>query len=482
MISYISEDKYIPSVKFQVTVNVEFAKLVDPSKDEWTTTTAYFNTRMRHLLDLQVNFSSAYGEGVQEIWTSCERYIRNGSGWVFRRITQVRLNIFRYAPVVGSSSSSYVKTPEWVERKQAVVNIQNKKDNECFKWSVLQCKYQNKVHPKSMNRVSSFNRKEWINSINWTGIEFPTSLYDIETFENKNKDWSVNVVQVYTEGKKIPAIVRQSKTNYQRKYELNLLLIVDEKSGKGHFAWLKHPNKLLKTNFNNSSKFCWNCMSTFQIRSTIAGHALDIARYQNHVKACIVNKPTKISFPQRKVMKFRNVQFIKRNEFSMSADFECLMRPPPPPPTPAKINGDGEEENISSLNILHTHKVFCFSLYVVSDRFQDQFPVKKYRQGEDGTDDAGYMFCKYLYHAISKINDLYKYQCNKKMKELTKQENDKFLEATHCHICRRELKCDMSFKSWKNLTKMNITDDPNDESRFYVDSSVLLGPRVRDHW
>ena len=106
----------------------------------------------------------------------------------------------------------------------------------------------------------------------------------------------------------------------------------------------------------------------------------------------------------------------------------------------------------------------------------------KYREGEDGDENAGYVFCKYLYEIITKINNLYKNECNKKMKDLSKNQNREYLETTNCHICHEEIKCDMSFESWKSLMKTDVTDDPNDKRKFYIDPAVHRGPKVRDHW
>ena len=477
--NFINEDRNIPTVKFQITIEIEFAKLIDLRTDEWTISTAYFNSNIQNLLDMEVNFSYLYDSSVNQIWRNIDRYIRNGSGWVFRRIQQIKLNSYRYQPFAGSS---YIPTPRFIANKKCVMNIINKDDNQCFKWCILAYKYKNKVNKNSNLRSTIYKRQAWINSINWTGIQFPTSLLDIDVFERNNKDWAINVIQVNTSVKRtIPTVVRKSDVFYTRKNQVTLLLLVDDKTGNQHYTLCTDYNRILKTNFNNKSKLCWNCMATFSIRSTKEGKIKDENRYTDHVLNCIKNKPVKITFPKNKIMKFRNVGFMRRNEFNITADFECLMGKPPI--TDDNINEEEyavDTDDADGISILSTHKVFSVALHVVSDRFQNQFTPQKYREGIDGHENAGYMFCKMLYENIKKINNLYETECNKPMYPLTAEEEQQFNEGTICHICEEEIKCKLSYKKWMSLSKI-CTDDPSQKDKLYVDELTLKGPKVKDH-
>ena len=59
---------------------------------------------------------------------------RGQSGWRFRSIVTVSLNIFavEYKPLKGSSQ---IPLSDCLAGKKTIINMQNK-DEECFKWSV----------------------------------------------------------------------------------------------------------------------------------------------------------------------------------------------------------------------------------------------------------------------------------------------------------------------------------------------------------
>ena len=147
-------------------------------------------------------------------------------------------------------------------------------------------KFKSKVNKKSKFKSTIYDRKDWVDSINWEGIQFPTPLSDLDIFEKNNPDWGVNVLQVNTSSEVIPTMIRKSQFYYSRKIPVNLLLIVDEESGIQHYTLVTNEHSLCKTNFTNTSKVCFNCMTTFGIRRTKDGKEKDELRYKEHVKAC----------------------------------------------------------------------------------------------------------------------------------------------------------------------------------------------------
>ena len=44
---------------------------------------------------------------------------------------------------------SYILPPDWIVSKKATINPKNKKDNECFKWSIIARLYYNKIKKKN---------------------------------------------------------------------------------------------------------------------------------------------------------------------------------------------------------------------------------------------------------------------------------------------------------------------------------------------
>ena len=68
-----------------------------------------------------------------------------GSGFILHSFIQFNIHIASYTPLAGSS---YLKLPSYYENKKACVNVQNKNNNDCFRYSVLASKYDVKIHPE----------------------------------------------------------------------------------------------------------------------------------------------------------------------------------------------------------------------------------------------------------------------------------------------------------------------------------------------
>ena len=92
--------------------------------------------------------------------------------------------------------SSYLPLPDWLARKQAIINPQND-DEECFKWAVIAALRWTDI---KFNPECVSNLRKFANNYGWSGLKFPVSIKDINIFE-MNNDISVNVLSV--EGKDI---------------------------------------------------------------------------------------------------------------------------------------------------------------------------------------------------------------------------------------------------------------------------------------
>ena len=73
--------------------------------------------------------------------------------------------------------------------KHAIVNVRNLDDNMCFMWAVLSAIYP--ANDRNGERVTKY--QPYINSIDLSGIIFPTSISQIARFERNNPTISVNV-------------------------------------------------------------------------------------------------------------------------------------------------------------------------------------------------------------------------------------------------------------------------------------------------
>ena len=91
-----------------------------------------------------------------------EAILRNGSNFVFESVDLLTYHIHKTSLKRGKS---YIKSPEWVANKKAVINPKNK-DNRCFEYSIVIALHHQQMgsHPE---RISHFN--VFSQMYNWEG-------------------------------------------------------------------------------------------------------------------------------------------------------------------------------------------------------------------------------------------------------------------------------------------------------------------------
>ena len=84
---------------------------------------------------------------------------------------------------------SYIKSPEWILNKRALINAKNK--NTCFQYAITAALNHQKIenHPERM-----LNIKPFIEQCNWKGIDFPTEIKDWKKFKQNNKEIALNIL------------------------------------------------------------------------------------------------------------------------------------------------------------------------------------------------------------------------------------------------------------------------------------------------
>ena len=123
------------------------------------------------------------------------------SRFVFDEVLFLNVNFHKVNLTQGSS---YIPLPSWIASKKAVINPKNENDKECFKWAVTAALHYKEIksHPEPMSNIV-----EYTNNYNWSRLEFPVAINNINEFE-KNNNISVNVLGVKG---KTPYICRKSK-------------------------------------------------------------------------------------------------------------------------------------------------------------------------------------------------------------------------------------------------------------------------------
>ena len=104
-------------------------------------------------------------------------YQKRGSNWRFERIINLEIHFVKFSPL---RAGTYMELPKGLPNKKAIVNLKNK-DEKCFKYAVGRSLFPVK---KNQERITKDLLDE-LETLDWTGISFPTPLKEINTFEKK---------------------------------------------------------------------------------------------------------------------------------------------------------------------------------------------------------------------------------------------------------------------------------------------------------
>ncbi|GFW84929.1 c2H2-type domain-containing protein [Trichonephila clavipes] len=108
----------------------------------------------------------------EKIVKESEDFEGRDSGWTLNEILRLEVRTNRYSPFRGSSS--FIEVPKQIAETKAIINVINKKDSQCFMWSILAALYPNTSNP---NKTSCY--VPHLNKLNFDGISFPTPLNEI---------------------------------------------------------------------------------------------------------------------------------------------------------------------------------------------------------------------------------------------------------------------------------------------------------------
>ena len=389
------------SIKVKLILTVRFTK-ENPATGNIDINVYSFASKMEIVTE-STDISVIYNTMTSLIFELIQNFNNRGSGWQFDRVEHLDININPYNPL---SASSYIELPGKLAEKKAIINVKNENDNECFKWAVTSA-----VFPKEKNaeRLSKQMRKD-SKKFDWSGIEFPVSLKQIDKFENNNP-YAINVFGY----EKVVYPLRISKKKEQ---VINLLLIADEETN--HFCWIKNMSRLLSSGINNHQHkryFCYRCLNSFPSEKSL----------NKHTEYCQNNEAVKIEMPFLEHIKFKHHFKKQRVPFVVYADFECFTE---------KIDTCQPRDNKSFTNQYQKHSPSGFSYLIKC--FDDNLlsPKLVHYTAESLDDDVPRLFVESLEKDIKEIYN--KFKKPKKM-VMTKKDKIDYYNATHCHICEEEI-------------------------------------------
>ncbi|EDO38416.1 predicted protein [Nematostella vectensis] len=151
-------------------------------------------------------------------------------------------------------------------------------------------------------------------AIDWSGIEFPVSLKQIDKFEKQNQ-YTVNVFGYET--KIYPLRISEKDPDNA----INLLLISDDETN--HYCWIKNMMRLVSTQideFHHTRFLCCRCLNSFRCKQSL----------EKHSECCGNHEAVEIEMPKIDKdgnlphIKFKNYNRKMRVPFVVYADFESF--------------------------------------------------------------------------------------------------------------------------------------------------------------
>ena len=362
---------------------------------------AYFHSDIYNNMET-TNVNSINKNSQEKINESIGNYINNGSGWYFKQIVNLEIHINEYKVMRGSS---YIPLPDWIMRKKATINLQNK-DEKCFLWCILRY-----LHPTKINENRLTDLKQYEFSLNTKGITFPMKVKDITKFERLNPDLpSINVFSnddytIYP----LRQISKDSKNTID--------LFYYEEDGKSHYSLIKNFSRLVRSQItkrtNEPIQICKRCFSHFTTQELL----------DKHMKYCYNNNTSFVKMPKPgSNLHFKNYYKQLPIPFCVYADFECIT-------TEMSSCCPNPEDSYNYNYQKHEPSGFCF--YAKGIGGKRIKPVMFTKSSED--EDVAKIFVEKLTELTKGIyEDFY---CRPKPMVMTAKNQKEFNNAVNCYIC-----------------------------------------------
>ena len=179
-----NEVETLKSVKIQFGLVVRFYIIRDENLQQMD---HYFN-RMQPVILNENNIdilNHLLSQFIDEVKGEIEAWSERGSGWIMDKILEAFINVVQYRPLSGGN---YIVLPTKLKNKKAILNIQNR-DNECLRWALRAALF---PAPRGRNpiRPSSYPTED---GLNFTGIDLPTPVSQIDRLERQNLNLAINV-------------------------------------------------------------------------------------------------------------------------------------------------------------------------------------------------------------------------------------------------------------------------------------------------
>lgn len=372
-----------------------------------------FSTK-NHIIDISTNLKNWYNDNVIRALTNkLEEFSERDSGWALSEVLHLKVNINNFSPLKGGIST-FVRLPDFISRKRAVVNVKNR-DSYCFLWAVVSA-----LHPvenKHPDRVTSYPHFKDV--LKYDSIEFPIKLHDIKKFEKLN-NLSINLYCI--ENKSVLPLCLSNNTNSNRE-PINLLVLpTDNNNFTGiqhdnvtfHFAWIKRMSALFSkqlSSHGHKTFICFRCLNHFSSDDLLKRHSICC----KNMNKCALKLPKE---PDN-ILHFRHFSYKERVPFAIYADLESILEP-------CKTFG---AVNCNSVNY-QKHTPFSVAYYLKCSYDNSLSRFKLHR----GNDCIKWFISELQSIALYANNIL---ENSQPMETLSFEQEVNYATATHCHICTK---------------------------------------------
>lgn len=447
--------------QYRLKVNTSFKANYEKKNDQLNESMPLYVQTINKLIQRETDLSKWYEKNVEVvILKKIEDFEENGSGWVLKEVIELCVNINDCELFTGST---YVPTPDFLEHKRAIINVQNN-DNMCFKWAVLSALYPTR---SNAHRVSKY--KPFENNVNFTGIEFPVDLKQISKFEKQNNNILINVYEYnkkfncekgFMEKKIVPIRLTKKVKSEPNQTVIHLLLLREEIKNPnpfhnpitqyyqdiiegfdtstvedivenclneknvdtGHYCWIRSFSRLMSSFCSRNEHkifICDRCLCYFTNQEKLDAHMVDCFNF-NKCKVTVPND-------SNKWISFTNIQRQLEIPFIIYADTESIL---------TSLNDD-DDDNLHECKTIpkgayQRHEPYSIGYYLYC-RFDNTKSFYKSCSGETCIQ----WFADELYEIANEIVGPI-LRKTEKMK-ISDDEENKFQEATECSICCKKI-------------------------------------------
>ena len=129
---------------------------------------------MEYIKELFESFSHDYQEKLKTI---------KGSDFVFESVDLMDYKLHR---VHLKRGGSYIKSPEWLENEKTIINLKNKNDGDCLRWSTICALNYSEIKKKEFENIFKNIKHEY--------KDFSSQKRDWENFEQNSESVALNVL------------------------------------------------------------------------------------------------------------------------------------------------------------------------------------------------------------------------------------------------------------------------------------------------